>query len=458
MGTKVKRKRTERIGNIIPNLLGKYYQQGSIDIVFLIIVLGLLSLGLIMMFSASYPSAYAEGEASTYYIKKQGFGAAFGLVAMYLFSKIDVDIWKTKFFSYSVAIGSYGLLVLVLILNWNKDIKRWISIGSFGFQPSELSKFAIVLIGALLYAGFYKRMNSSRIYSKGKVGEINLAVYDFFKAKGKNIYLHEGWMPTVYHVAFFITNAGLVALGSHLSAFIIMILLGGAMMFLGGVRKRWFALVLALVVLVVAVVCVPIMVTVHEKNEMLESGELSGSAEADQYVLDNVKIPFIKGYQVSRIISWIDKDYSPRDARWQQNQGLYAVGSGGFFGKGLGNSTLKYLYVSEPHNDMIFTIVCEELGFLGAVVVILGYTFLVYRGMKIGMQARTRFKSYLAMGLTLLLGIQALLNIAVATELIPNTGISLPFFSYGGTALVVHLAEAGIILSVSRDSRIRKIR
>lgn len=456
MAAKTVAKKRYTFKNLISDIVARYKQTGNVDIFFLLTLLGLLSLGLVMMFSASYPSALEEGESPAFYIIKQGIGAVIGLCFMYLFSKTDADIFKNKNIAKAIVIGSYALLVIVLIVNRGKSIKRWIDLGPIGFQPSELSKFAIVLIGALLYAKFYKRMNSSKVFSVGKIGELNVKVYKHFAAQGKNIYLHEGWIPTVQHVAFFVTTAGFVALGSHLSAFIIMFLLGGVMMFLGKVRVRWFALALALVVLVLCVVCIPIKITVNEKNELLASGEISNSAEADQYVLDNVKIPFIKGYQVKRIISWIDKDYSPRGDRWQQNQGLYAIGSGGLTGKGLGNSTLKYQYVSEPHNDMIFTIVCEELGFLGAVFVILAFTFLVYRGMKIGMNARTRFKSYFAMGLTLLLGLQALLNIAVATEVIPNTGISLPFFSYGGTALMVHLAEAGIILSISRDSRISK--
>lgn len=447
---------SNRFGDFFGNLLGRYNQNGGIDIFFLIIVLTLLSFGLVMMFSASYPSAYSETGTSTYYIKKQAVGAAAGVVFMFLFSKINVDLWRTKFVSTAVICGSYFFLVLVLILGAGSSIKRWINIGGFGFQPSELSKFAIVLVGALVYAKFYNKISSSRIYAKGRIGKANVRISKWLKTKRINLYLHEGWMPTIFHVAFFISTAGLVALGSHLSAFIIMCLLGGAMMFFGGVRKRWFVLVLVAVILVVAVVCIPIITTVHEKNEMLESGELTSSSEADQYLLDNISIPFIKSYQVTRIISWLDKDFSPQEHRWQQNQGLYAVGSGGFMGKGLGNSTLKYLYVSEPHNDMIFTIVCEELGFFGAAIIIICFTLLVWRGITIGINARTRFGSFLAMGLSLLIGIQALLNIAVATELIPNTGISMPFFSYGGTALVVHLSEVGIILSVSRDSRLRK--
>ncbi len=449
---KNKTNRSEKVKK--ESVLANYIQRGSIDIPFLFIVLALLGMGLVMMFSASYPSSFAETGTSVHYIKKQALGAVLGVIAMFGLSKLSTEFWKKKLIIAGVIAGSYALLGIVLA--GSGDIKRWIYIGNFSFQPSELSKFAIVLVGAYLYSKYYSRMSSSRVYKDGYIGRLNVAINESFKEKGKKIYLHEGWIPTIYHVAFFITTAGLVVVGSHLSAFIIMCLIGGAMMFFGGVRARWFISVFAAVAVAVLIVCVPVKMTVDEKNALVASGEISAGEEADNYVVENVKIPFIKGYQVKRIIAWIDKDYSPQGARWQQNQGLYAVGSGGFFGKGLGNSTQKYLYVSEPHNDMIFTIVCEELGFLGASVIILFYAMLVTRGIKIGINARTRFGSLLAMGLSLLIGVQALLNIAVATELIPNTGISMPFFSYGVTALMVHLAEAGIILSVSRDSRITK--
>ena len=455
MASNVKKEKNVSEKKASSGIIAGFLQHGSIDIIFLIIVLFLLGAGLIMMFSASYPSSYAETGTSTYYIKKQAIGAVVGLVVMFGLSIIKTDFWKNPWILNPIAIGSYVLLALVLATG-DGDIKRWIYIGSFSFQPSELSKFAIVLIGAYLYSKHYTKISSNRIYKQGIVGRINVFLAEKINKKGGRIYLHEGWIPTIYHVFFFMSTALFVAKGSHLSAFIIMCLIGGAMMFFGGVRMRWFVSVALVAVVAVAIVCVPVKMTVDEKNELIAAGELSKGEEADNYVVENVKIPFIKGYQVKRIIAWIDKDYSPQGSRWQQNQGLYAVGSGGFFGKGLGNSTQKYLYVSEPHNDMIFTIVCEELGFFGAAIIIIAFAFLVYRGFSIGMNARTRFGGLLAMGLSLLIGMQALLNIAVATELIPNTGISMPFFSYGGTALIVYLAEAGIVLSVSRDSRMSK--
>ena len=143
-------------------------------------------------------------------------------------------------------------------------------------------------------------------------------------------------------------------------------------------------------------------------------------------------------------------------ARWQTNNSLYAIGSGGLFGTGLGNSKQKHLYVSEPQNDFIFAIVCEELGFIRAVGIILLYVLLVWRGVVIGLRAKDRFGAMLAMGIVFQVGLQTALNIAVVTDTLPNTGISLPFFSYGGTSLMMLLVEMGIVLSVSRYSRIEK--
>lgn len=426
----------------------KFNNYGGIDIVFVFIVLMLLGIGLVMMFSASYPSAYIEANDSTYYIKRQlGFAVA-GIFAMLGFSKIKPDFWKWKYIPYLVGLGSYFLLCIVFLFNSGTEgIHRWIIIGPIRFQPSELAKFAVIVAGAFIYSKYNKKMSTTRAVKKGIGAMVN-------KKIGAGI-VRESWIPTWLFCGMFGSTALLVLLESHLSGFILIGLLGVFMMFLGGVRTRWFVAGIALVLVVVILICIPINATIQEKNELLAAGEIT-KAEADEYVVDNVSILFLKGYQVERIISWLDKDYAPRGARWQPNQGLYAIGSGGFFGKGLGNSTQKYLYVSEPHNDMIFSIVCEELGFVGAAIIIVLFALLVWRGITIGLNAKTKFSSLLAMGLVLQVGLQALLNIAVATDTIPNTGISLPFFSYGGTSLVVLLSEMGIVLAVSRESRLNK--
>ena len=164
----------------------------------------------------------------------------------------------------------------------------------------------------------------------------------------------------------------------------------------------------------------------------------------------------LKEYAGERIIAWLDKDYEPLGARWQTNNSLYAIGSGGFLGTGLGQSKQKHLYVSEPQNDFIFSIVCEELGFIGAMVVILLFVMFVFRGFFIATKAKDRFGMLLATGIVTQIGIQAFLNIAVSCNAFPNTGISLPFFSYGGTALMLQLAEVGVLLNISRQGRMKK--
>ena len=158
-------------------------------------------------------------------------------------------------------------------------------------------------------------------------------------------------------------------------------------------------------------------------------------------------------YAGERITAWLDKDYDPLGARWQTNNSLYAIGSGGLLGAGLGQSKQKHLYVSEPQNDFIFSIVCEELGFVGAVAIIVLFALLIYRGIKIGMNAKDRFGALLAMGIVFQVGLQVALNIGVVSDFLPNTGISLPFFSAGGTSLVILLGEMGMVLSISRSAR-----
>ena len=211
--------------------------------------------------------------------------------------------------------------------------------------------------------------------------------------------------------------AGLLYLEPHLSATLIILATGAVMMFLGGTKLRWFGLGAALVALVMVV-----------------------------YLTT-------QGYASDRITAWRDPFSDQSDKGYQILQSLYAIGSGGMMGLGLGRSRQKYLYLPEEHNDYLFPIVCEELGFVGAVLVLLLFALLIFRGYWIAIHARDRFGSLVAAGITTLLLLQVFLNIGVVTNLLPATGISLPFFSYGGTALLVQLTEMGIILNISRSNR-----
>jgi len=166
--------------------------------------------------------------------------------------------------------------------------------------------------------------------------------------------------------------------------------------------------------------------------------------------------PGLVEYAMSRVQYWINPFSDMRGKGYQTIQSLYAIGSGGFFGLGFGMSRQKHLYIPEPQNDFIFAIVCEELGFIGAAIIIILFVLLVWRGLVIAVRCRDKFGSMLAVGLTAQVGLQTILNIAVVTNSIPNTGISLPFFSAGGTALMMLLFQMGIILSVSRNANLEK--
>ena len=323
-----------------------------------------------------------------------------------------------KLFAIPAILFSWFLLVIVLFLPPVKDgFHRWINLGLFTFQPSEIAKLAIIL-----FCAWHMDKNHKRIIGKREnPSKFSKTVKEL--SNGKIVVYDSFAMLCLYGMVIVLT-AGLVYLENHLSGTILILAIGVVMLFLGEVKQHWFILIGILAV--VAVV----------------------------FFIFNPEI--LEKYAGERITAWLDKTYEPRGARWQTNNSLYAIGSGGLFGTGLGNSKQKHLYVSEPQNDFIFAIVCEELGFLRAVGIILLYVLLVARGVKIGLRAKDRFGALLAMGIVFQVGLQTALNIAVVTDALPNTGISLPFFSYGGTSLMMLLFEMGVVLSVSRYSRLEK--
>ena len=365
-------------------------ERNGIDLTFLFLVLILLSIGLIMMFSASYASSYSETVDSFYYIKRQLLFAVVGVVMMLAIANIDYHILHR--FAFLIYAGTVFLLVVVLIVPTREDAKRWINLGFTTFQPSELAKFAIVLIFAHLISVNYERMKNPRY-----------GVWPF---------------PVLLGVVVM-----LMLLEPHLSGTILIVSIGVVMMFVGGTDLKWFML----------------------------GGVLIGVA-----IVAAVLIPGVVPYAMDRLQYWIDPWSDPQNKGFQTIQSLYAIGSGGLMGVGIGNSRQKHLYLPEPHNDFVFSVVCEELGFIGATLIILLFVLLIWRGYVVAMRCRDRFGSMLAVGLTTQVGVQTVLNIAVVSNTIPNTGISLPFFSYGGTALVMLLCEMGVILSVSRQTNIEK--
>ena len=359
-------------------------ERGLLDVPFLVLTVLLVLIGVLMMFSASYARAYSTEGKATYYFARQAVFAIVGIGIMLFFSTWNYQIWRSVSF-FILAAAIVFLLLVPLIGIEENGAKRWIYLGFTSFQPSEVAKLGIVLTFASMISYYRERMQSFR----------------------------EGILPFVVILA---VVCGLLVLEPHLSAIIIILGVSAAMLFLGGVKLRWFALGLGVVGAFVAI-----------------------------YLAT-------KGYAGDRIQAWLHPFEDESDSGYQIVQSLYAIGSGGLMGLGLGRSRQKYLYLPEEHNDYIFPIVCEELGFVGAMVVLLLFLLLIMRGYWIALHARDRFGMLVVGGLTTLLALQVFLNIGVVTNLLPATGISLPFFSYGGTALLIQLFEMGVILSVSRQN------
>ena len=367
-------------------LLAKEDRRGSgADIPFLILTLGLLALGLAVLYSASSAqSAYDTGYAiTTRYLQKQAVCALLGLIAMYLFSRIPVALW------YRLAWPVYGISILLLlsVLLVGQQVngaRRWISIAGLQFQPSEIAKFGAILVFARLTADFGEK---SEDFLHGVLG---------FGGALLGILVP-------------------LALEKHLSAIMLLGMVAVVMMYFAGTRLRWLLL---------------------------------GATGAAVFLLVYVSL---MGYAGDRISAWRHPELDPGDTGYQILQSLYAIGSGGVLGLGFGKSRQKYLYLPFQYNDYIFAIFCEELGLLGALALMALFAALITRGYRIARLASDRFSSALAAGLTSLIAVQTILNLCVVTNLLPSTGIALPFFSYGGTALAVNLGEMGIVLSISRQ-------
>ncbi len=362
-----------------------------VDIPFLLLVLALLAVGLTMLYSASSAqSMYDTGyEISTKYLQKQAVCAALGLVGMWLFSRIPAKLWmKLAWPVYGISIA---LLLLVLVMGQSVNgARRWINIAGIQFQPSEIAKFAVVLLFARLTRTFGSRTKEFRY---GVLG-FGLALLGIL-------------IP--------------LALEKHLSAIMLIGMVGVCMMFVAGTGKKWLG---------------------------------AGRAAAGLIVV--MYITFM-GYAGDRVTAWHHPEQDPGDTDYQILQSLYAIGSGGLFGLGFGKSRQKYLYLPFQYNDYIFAIICEELGLVGAVLIIALFSAMILRGYWIALRARDRFSTVLAAGLVTLIGVQTALNLGVVTNLLPSTGIALPFFSYGGTALAMNLGEMGIVLSISRQRNQTKL-
>ena len=374
--------------SLLAALRRRLRSQPCLDLPFLCVLLMLLCLGLLMLFSAGYAVAlYRRGDAYTY-IRPQLLFAALGLAAMYAASLVDYHIWHKL--AWPVMGLSLLLLVVVLFMPEYNGCKRWIVLPGLGtLQPSEIAKFAVVLVFSHIISLNHDRMQG-------------------FAA---------GVLP-------FGIILGLVAvlmlLEPHLSGTLLILSIGAVLMFVGGTGLRWFA--------------------------------LAGGLGLGTIFAAVLALPQLVPYAADRLSTWRDPFADPLGEGHQTIQSLYAIASGGVAGLGLGNSRQKYLYVPEPQNDFIFSILCEELGFIGAALVILLFMLLLLRGITLAVRARDKFGALLVVGFVVQVVLQAILNIAVVTNTIPNTGISLPFFSSGGTSLLMLLGEMGIVLSVSRQT------
>lgn len=355
------------------------------DFPFLLLVLLLLTVGLAMLYSASYAQSEYDTSyvSSTKYLQKQALCAAIGLVAMYAFSRIPAALW------YGLAWPLYGLSILLLlsVLVIGQEVngaRRWINLAGIQFQPSEVAKFAQILLFARLTTRYGP---DAREFRYGVLG-FGLALMGIL-------------VP--------------LALEKHLSAIMLMGMVAVVMMYVAGTSPKWL---------------------------------LAGAGAAAIFLL--VYIRFM-GYAGDRVTAWLHPERDPGDTGYQILQSLYAIGSGGLFGLGYGKSRQKYLYLPFQYNDYIFAIICEELGLVGALAIMALFALTIGRGYFLALNAPDRFSTVLAAGLVSLIAVQTLLNLAVVTNLLPSTGIALPFFSYGGTALAVNLGEMGIVLSISRE-------
>ena len=380
--------------------------RGPLDLPFLMLVLLLTGIGVIMVFSASYATAYLQEDKSpTFYFFRQALFAAAGLTVMYITSKINYQTFRW------LSVFALGLAVLLLIAvlipgihtSRSDGVKRWIAVPGIGtFQPSEIAKVAVIMYFS---ARLSKRNTekprrlSPRSPLSGVVGFLDRI----------------GFLELVPYGAILLLVAALMLKQPHMSGTILVLAGGASVLFAAGIHWGWFV------------------------------AGITGVGGLLWIVIT------LTPYMTNRINLWLDPWSQRQGLGYQTVQSLIAIGSGGMLGRGLGNSIQKMLYIPEPENDFVFPIVVEELGFVGGLVVLVLFALLILRGYWLALNARDKFGALTIVGIITLLAVQVFLNIGVVTNLIPNTGISLPFFSYGGTALMIQLGEMGMVLSISRQ-------
>lgn len=345
----------------------------------LLLTLLLVALGLVMLFSASYAMANSRYDNPAKLVTSQLMFAAVGIVAMLWISKIDYHILRPLM--PMIVIGSSVLMLLVPFIGTEvKGARRWL----FGFQPSEIAKFALILLFAVMMS---------------KAGQKKMK--SFFHG-------------FVFYMMCIGVLVGMLVLQKHLSAMVIVGVTGAVMMFVGGTRIIYLIGLAGL-----------------------------GISGAIVYIMN-------ADYAMQRVKVWLDPFIDFKGKGWQGSQSFMSIGSGGLFGLGLGQGRQKHLYLPEPANDFIFSVICEELGLIGALLVLIVFAAFIIRGYYIAIRAADKFGALLAVGIITQIGFQVIFNLCVVSGLVPVTGVSLPFFSSGGTSLLMILGEIGILLNISR--------
>jgi len=367
--------------------------RGGVDGAMLAIILILVALGSITVFSASYPEAVRKTADGMTYIKSQILYVVIGLIFMAVMAWMPISFYRpwAPIASYSIAAL---LLIIVLFIGTSEGVtKRWIAVGPINVQPSEIMKLAIILMIAWYFDKYERQMNDSR---------------PGFREQYK-------W-NTIFPILLLGSACGLVLIGKHLSGTIIVGMIGLLMLIVGGCNMKW----------------------------LFATGIPIATVAVGGFLALNP-------YALKRITTFTDENADKLDELYQTTQSIYAIGSGGLFGVGLGESRQKFSYLTAAHTDFIFAIWCEEWGFIGAVSLIALFLLFMWRGYVIALRAPDKFTMLTAFGITTHVGIQAFFNMCVVADMFPNTGITLPFFSYGGSSLIVLLFEMGILLSISRQ-------
>lgn len=370
-----------------------FYKKGDdkithIDYGMLVSVIMLLCVGLLMVSTASSYYALTNYSDSNYFFVRQLFFAVLGIVFMLFFANVNYkNLKKASGLFYIICLALLFAVAIPGVGSVRNGARRWLEIGGISFQPSEIMKFALILITSTYIANNYKKMNGIKSYI----------------------------VPILYLIAVMVG----MFLQNHMSGMLVMIVASFSIIFVSGIKINWKYLIIFVIIGIVAV------------TTFIMSSD----------------------FRKQRIVAYLHPEEDVTGDNWQVAQSLYAIGSGGIFGRGLGQSRQKYLWLPEAQTDFIFSVLGEEFGIFGSVLVLLMFAFMIYRGFMIAVKCNDAFGSMIVTGIMSVLTFQICVNIAVVTHLMPVTGMPLPFFSYGGTALFINLCAIGIILSVSRNCK-----